>query len=303
MAKELGVEFIALHLAWTQIETTPNNYEDPDDALLLLGQVAAANSFQFSLTLRPIDLSGKIVPSDLENMRFNDTTMIRRFESLIDFVFTKVNPSVLLNLQIGNEIDGYNFSQEPASFWSDYGFFLKEINAYIKKSHPDLKAGFTGTLKGLNNNPSLFNQVLSNVDILGVTYYPIQSDYTVELPTVLNGDFDLLLTNYPSKPIYVQELGYQTAARCNSNEQKQAKFFSQFFNYWDKHASDIKSVNLVRLNDLSIQAASDAALQYNLSDSIFFDYLRTIGIRTYSGTGSHKMAFDTLKIKLKERGW
>lgn len=303
LAKELGVEFIALHLAWTQIEATPNNYQDPGDALLLLGQIAAANSFKFSLTLRPIDLSGKTVPTDLENMRFNDSTLISRFKSLIDFVFTKVSPSILLNLQIGNEIDGYNTSQEPASFWSDYGFFLKEINTYVKQSYPELKLGFTGTLTGLNNRPSLFNQVASNVDILGVTYYPIRSDFTVDTPTVLNGAFDLLISNYNSIPIYVQELGYQTALLCNSNEQKQADFFGRFFNYWDAHASEIKSVNFVRLNDLSIQAATDAALQYNLSDSIFFEYLRTIGLRTYSGTGSNKLAYDTLKVKLKERGW
>ncbi len=91
LASQLGVEFIALHVAWTSIETSPNNLSDPGDAMSLLSGVAAANNLKFSLTLRPIDLSGKTVPSDLDGTRFNDAQMIDRFKAVIYFGKNKVD--------------------------------------------------------------------------------------------------------------------------------------------------------------------------------------------------------------------
>jgi hypothetical protein len=49
-----------------------------------------------------------MVPSDLFETRFNDPQMINRFRQLIDFIFTIVDPDLVMNFQIGNEIDGYD---------------------------------------------------------------------------------------------------------------------------------------------------------------------------------------------------
>ena len=59
------------------------------------------------------------MPADLENTRFNTELMKSRFKSLIDFVFTKIDYHLLTSLQIGNEIDGYDTSNENPDFWSD----------------------------------------------------------------------------------------------------------------------------------------------------------------------------------------
>ena len=235
--------------------------------MLLLSKIAVANGFQFSLTIRPIDIVGKTVPSDLQNTRFNDSLMVNRFKSLIDFIFTKVDVNNLLNLQIGSEIDGYNTSNEPVTFWADYEGFLDEINRYIKSQYPNLKVGFAATLKGLNSNPILFNQLLTKVDLIGVTYYPINTDFTVESNNTAIADLDTLLSNYPTKPIYLQELGFQTGSVSNSNELKQAQFYTEFLSFWDQHTAEINSVNVVRLNDLSLQEAQNSAIPYGINDS------------------------------------
>lgn len=303
LANELGIEFIALHRTWTQLEPTANNFNDPDQALELLSQTAVANGFKFSLTIRPIDLIGKTVPTDLQNVRFNDTLLINRFKRCLDYVFTKVDVANLLNLQIGNEVDGFDTSLEPLSFWADYEVFLEQINQHVKSQYPYLKVGFTGTLFGLNSNPVLFNSLLTKVDVLGVTYYPINSNFSVQEPSQLSVDLQQLLDNYPSKPIYMQELGYQSGVLSNSSETKQAAFYNQFFEFWDVHHTEIKTVNLVRLNDLSLQEAQNSAIPYGISDPIFIDYLRTLGIRTYSGNGTDKASFTTIKQAAKARGW
>ncbi len=303
LASELGVEFIALHVLWASLEPSAHTFTDPGNALELLSQTAVASNLKFSLTIRPIDLVGKTVPSDLNTVRFNDPEMIARFKSLIDFVFTKVDPSVLLNLQIGNEIDGYDTSSEHPDFWLDYGVFLNETTSYIHTTNPEVKVGFTGTLHGLLAQPSVFNILAENVDILGVTYYPIESSFDVQNPSAVFGDFDNLVTTYGNTPIYLQEVGYQTSTQNNSTEAKQAEFYCNFFQSWDQHANNIKSANIVRLNDISLEGATASASPYGISSDSFIEYLRTLGLRTYDDKGGNKQAFDVVKSSLEARGW
>lgn len=303
LANEIGVNFITLHLSWSDIEPTPNNYIDPNSAIELLGQVAVANNLKLSLTIKPIDMVGKTVPSDLESTRFNNSEMIDRFNSLVDFIFTKINPNDLLNFQIGNEIDGYNTSIEPSTFWEDYGVFLKQTTNYIHSISPNLKVGFTGTYKGLLKNSTRFNTLLQHVDILGVTYYPINNDFSVKHPNIVFSDLTYLSILFKSTPIYLQEVGYQSSETNNSSEEKQSIFFCNFFHAWDFHANRIKSANIVRLNNLSEQEAINAAVPYGVSRNEFIEYLRTLGIRTYNNEGTNKKAFKTIKDNARARGW
>lgn len=303
LAKELGIEFIALHMIWSGIESSPENYTDPNNAIQLLGEVAENNNMKFSLTLRPIDLTGKTVPSDLENMRFNDPIIIDRFKRLLDFVFTKINPKILLNLQIGNEIDGYDSSNEHVDFWSDYGAFLFSIQQYVHSINPNVKVGFTATYDGLMANQTVFTSLINAVDLLGVTYYPLQSNFDVEEPDVIFQDLDNLISSYNTVPIYLQEVGYQTSAVNNSSEDKQAEFYCNFFKAWDTHKEDIIAANIVRLNDLSTATAELSAGDYNIDDRSFIEYLRTLGVRSFSNEGQNKPAYQIIKDNLRQRAW
>ena len=302
-AKELGIEFIALHLTWSSIETAKATYRDPFNALELLGKVAKANDMKFSLTIRPIDLTGKTVPTDLEGVKFNDTKMIDRFNNLLDFIFEKVSPDVLLNIQIGNEIDGYDTKDEPDSFWDDYGIFLKSSSKHIHEKYPDLKVGFTGTLYGLIENPIIFTKLAKNIDILGVTYYPIDSKFNVKSPDVVFDDFENLVAKYENSTLFLQEVGYPSSLENKSNQARQAEFFCNLFTAWDQHRDHIKTMNLVRLNDISIEKAKELAAPYGINGKRFQEYLRTLGIRTFDGDGENKKAFEVIGEHLNKRGW
>lgn len=303
LAEDLGIEFIALHVPWTSIEPSPNNFEDPGSSLQLLNQTAKSANLKFSLTIKPIDLSGKTVPVDLDVHRFNDPELINRFEALIDFIFTKVDPSILLNIQLGNEIDGYDTSGEPQTFWADYGEFLNNITDHIHAKDPEVQVGFTARLNELVLQPQLFNNLLDNVDILGVTYYPLGSNFNVNNPDVVSNDFSNLVASYDKIPIYLQEIGYQSSSINNSNEDKQAEFYCNIFKAWDMHSTRILAANIVRLNDLSFEGAEESAANYNLTDQEFTEYLRTLGIRNYDGMGTPKKAYETIRANLSERGW
>ena len=300
-AKDLGIDFITLHLNWNYLEPSPYNYNDPINALLSLGKIASENNIKISLTIRPIDLTGKTVPDDLENHLFNSSTMIERFNSLVDFIFSRLRPEQLLNLQIGNEIDGYDISKEPEGFWSDYGAFLFNVMNYVHESYPQVKVGFTGTLEGLVSKSGIFTYLINSVDLLGVTYYPLNGDFSVKSPESVSEDIVKFLETYPNKPIYFQEVGFQTSEICNSNEDKQAEFFCNFFSIWDKYSDKIKSVNILRLNDLTLEKAKESGRPYGVTDERFIEYHRTLGIRTSSG--KQKLAYKIIEQNLKVRNW
>lgn len=300
-AKQLNINFIALHLNWTSIETSANSFIDPEGTIKALNNVAKANHLKFSLTIRPIDLSGKTVPEDLEMTRFNDSIMVNRFKTLIDFIFAQIDTNILLNFQIGNEIDGYNISNENPEFWGDYGTFLKEISTYIYSKNKNIKVGFTGTLPGLIHQSTLFNNLIENVDILGVTYYPLNAEFKVKNKNSVLEDFKNITDNFPAKPIYFQEVGLPSGSENNSSEEIQSEFYKEIFRAWDTYDSQIKTINFVRLNDVSKTEANNLAIPYGITNKSFIEYLRTLGIRTFEKKGINKAAFNTLVSEINKR--
>lgn len=305
LAQEAGIDFIGVHLLWTSLEPQPLTYEDPSGTLSLFNDFIQANDLKFSLTLRPIDLTGKTVPQDLETTRFNDPDFIDRFKALVDFVFTKIDYKKLTSLQIGNEIDGYDTSNEHPDFWSDYGAFLFEINAYVDANYPELKVGFTGTHKGLLSGAlseaGTFTALASVVDVVGVTYYPIDDNFQVEDPQVPATDLAALVSTFKDTPIYLQEVGYPSANSCASSEQLQAQFICNFFQAWDTYSNEIPLANWVRLHDTSLDGAKQLAGPYGVTENKFIEFLRTLGLRTYED--QDKAGFIMLKEQAQQRGW
>ena len=306
-AKEFGIEFTGLHLLWTGIETSPEIYSDPGNALTIFNTFCTENNIKLSLTIRPIDMTGKTVPSDLESTRFNNELMKSRFKSLIDFVFTQIDYQLLTSLQIGNEIDGYDTSEEDPDFWSDYGDFLFDIRTYVDSEYPGLKTGFTVTLLGVtsgaHSTSGVFEALSGVVHVVGVTYYPLNNDFTVMDPEVVESHFDAITSKFSGSTIYLQEVGYQTSSECNSSENKQAHFVCQVFHAWDTYRDTIKLIEFVRMNDVTQSQAEEFAGLYGVGEDKFIEYIRTLGLRTYDGNGTDKEAFSTLKEHANIRGW
>lgn len=305
-AERLGAEFIALHLAWSALEPTPEGYVDPDATLATMQAFLEASDLGLALTLRPIDLTGKTVPGDLAGLRFNDPALIGRFQALLDHVFAIVDHRRLTSLQIGNEIDGYDTSGEHPDFWSDYGAFLSAINGYVDLHYPGLDVGYTATWDGLTTgalaDAGVFTALQGSVDLLGVTYYPLNPDFSVRAPADVHADLALLAQRYPAGSLFLQEVGYPTAAANASGEDAQARFYCELFKAWDDQPR-IGLLNLVRLQDLSQAEAQALAGPYGLSSEAFVGYLRTLGLRSHPGSGADKPAFAVVAGEAAERGW
>jgi hypothetical protein len=137
--------------------------------------------------------------------------------------------------------------------------------------------------------------------VILVTYYPLKDDFTVRNPEIVNEDFRTITTQYPDRQIIFHETGYPSGAKCNSTEEKQADFIRNVFAAWDAHANQIDLIIFTWLTDVPPQSVREMEIYYGLSDPAFLEYLGTLGLRTYSGSGTDKAALTALRLEVQKR--
>ena len=296
----LGMRQVGLSFPWPNIETSPNVYN------LTLLDIAnlyyPASNMPVDLTLAPINTNIKSVPSDLAALAFDDPAMIARFKKLIDSVFAHIPNLQLSSLVIGSEVDIY-LGSNP-SLWTQYINFYSQVSAYARTLRPSLKVSCEAKLEGLTTTSITYLQTLNAFsDYIGVSYYPLHADFTVEPFTTVASDINALVTTYPTKPICFYQYGFPSDAVCNSSNALQAQFITQTFSSWDAHAANIRMIDFTWMHDYSPAAVSAAAAYYGLSSPGFLGFLGSLGLRTYAGNGSNKPAFDELICQAKMHGY
>jgi len=178
---------------------------------------------------------------------------------------------------------------------------------YFNIHNDSLKVGTTLTHTGLTSptKASLCHLLNSDLDIVSTTYYPLNNDFTMKPPTVVDADFSDIVAEYPDtiQPIYFVECGYSTSAICNSSENLQSEFFKNVFTAWDTYQNNVKYLTIFKTTDWSLSTVEDLAIQFGITDTIFKEYLRTLGVRTFLGNGTNKIAYQTILCELNARGW
>lgn len=293
-AKELGAEFVTLSLAWDDIEKSPGVYDNEN--------LAIANSFYPSqdtkliLVLSPIDTNNIRLPDDLKDSDFDDPEVIERFKKLIDYVISQTRDIKYVSIAIGNEIDVYLSNDKTK--WMAYEEFFRQTSSYLK-SKKQTKIGTKITFNGIDSSEA--KSINEHSDVVMVTYYPLNSDFTVKGVSVVVPDFNKVTSIYPDKEIQFLEVGYPSGKHTKSTELKQAEFFVEVFKAWDKNDDSIKAVNLNWLHERSPDELNYFEQYYRISDKKFLDYLGTLGFRKYDG--QPKQSFVIIQKESKARGW
>lgn len=316
-ARSVGASYMILGLGWDQIEAnspgdcnTPGTYKDPYNGVLsALNILLPSQKFGLSLSISPISTNIDLRPTYLRSLPFDDPLTICRFNMMLDFVFSKIPNVRLVSLQLGNEIDAYPMATQ-VSFWRQYWNLFVNAAAKARKARNGVPVSVVGTLYGAlgtSRNPLAkggLKQLYSYADDVAVTYYPINTDYTIKSPTVISKDIGALVNLYPASPIYFNEIGFPSGSGgyAKSSLSLQQQFVQQVFQTWDGYASHITHINFVRLNDLNITAAQSMASNYGLADNApFVEDLQTLGVRNYAG--ADKPAFSDLKLETSSRNW
>jgi hypothetical protein len=300
LAKSTGMQVVSLSLDWDDIETAPGKYDF--HLLAIANAFYPAHHVALDLFIRPVDTNGEHLPKDLQGRALDSPIVIERFNKMIDKALAQI-PALHLNLlSIGNEVDlGLGQDEKP---WKEYDTFFRETRDHVKSVRTGVKVGCSATLYGLIGKAKERMRLINGLsDIVIVTYYPINEDFTVKSPQIVPQEIDQVIRVYPNQTIYFSEIGYPSSPVLGSSEEKQKEFIDEVFKAWDQNATQIPYVSFTWLSDLPMSTVAHFTEYYHLKDNKFQEYLRTLGLRTYEGHGVDKPAFVELTWQAKARGW
>lgn len=295
----LGMREVGLFLNWTMLETAPNTF---DFSYLDIANIYyPASTMAVDLNINPINTNRLEVPADLENLAFDDALMISRYKVLLDSVKVHLPDLTLSSFIIGSEIGAYLGSD--ANKWAQYTTFYNTVSAYAKSLWPGLHVAVELQFSDIMNYTTFAQQINVNSDYIGVSYYPLFPDFTVQPPSVVFSAMDTLADLFATKPICFYQFGYPSSTLCNSSDALQAEFISNTFSAWDAFAGHIRLIDFTWMTDLDTAAVNNFAAYYGLTDVSFLEFLRTLGLRSYDGNGVDKPALHTLRCEARQRGY
>lgn len=299
LGKNLGMTRVGVFQNWTAIETSPTVY---NMTIMDIANIYyPAYNMSVDLTITPIHTNNLEVPSDLTSTPFDNPVFINRFNRMLDSVKAHMPNVTLSSLVIGSEHDVYLGSN--VALWTQYTNFYNAVSLHAKTLWPGLKVATELTFNGITTQNTFAQTLNTNSDYIGVSYYPLNTNFTVKPVSVIPTDFATLVGLYASKPICFYQYGYPSSSTCNSSDVLQAQFISQTFTSWDTYASNIKMIDFTWLHDLDMALVNYYGTYYGLTDPVFLEYLHTLGMRNWNGNGSDKLAFTELKCQAKQRGY
>ena len=297
----LGVRQVPLFLNWNMIETSPNRF---DSTLFDIANIYySPKGLKVILTLTPIHTYINVTPSDLQDKDLDDPEVIERFKKLLNFVFAKMPDVELSSLVIGSEMDAY-FGNDR-DLWKQYIGFFEEISRYLEAQKPGLKIVAEATFNGLTDPRNLLSlrRLYPQGSYVGVSYYPLKSDFSVREPDVVLDDFKKLHTLFPDRIFLVYQIGYPSSPEIGSSEEKQSLFIREVFKTWDQHTETMPLIIFSWFHDVPPETLQSFEDFYGLSDAGFLAFLASLGLRTYEKPSKDKLAFATLLEEAKLRGW
>ena len=290
IAQDLGVQVVELSLAWDDIETAPGNYEN--EYLDIANAFYPPNNVQVSLSINPIDTNNLRLPPDLEDKDLDDPEVIARYNKLMDYVFSRTPELDLVSVNIGNEIDGYLGDDQEK--WRQYNRFYEETGSHVRSKRPGVNVATKIMFEGIM-------EINQHSDVVLVTYYPLNQDFSVKDPDVVHKDFDEITSVYSNSTIYFSEVGYPSSSYLGSSQEQQSEFITEIFKAWDNHSEQVKSINFIWLHDIPESEVNIYTGYYGLSSHEFSEYLGTLGLKTYDG--EDKQALISLRNEATSRGW
>lgn len=304
LARTAAVGALVISIPWTAVETAPMAYTDPSGMFAALNAALPLEGFFLSLTVAAVDRTGLTVPSDLAGVAFDDPAFIARYNAMLAYVHGLLPNVRILYLGLGNEVDRY--TPPMASFWSEFAGLLQGVRGYIGPLEPGVKVGASATYAGLVQSRKDDLKILNQQsDIVAFTYYPVNADFTVKPARATETEVPEVFAIYPGRDVSLHETGFPSGSLNGSSEDKQSVWVRELFRVWDTKKDRWKFTNLVRLHDWDLGRAQTVAgnSPYSSNHPIIVEFLRTLGLRSYSLGGADKTALHTLRLETSSRGF
>jgi len=232
------------------------------------------------LSLKTIDTNNRTLPADLMAEEWDSPKMLAREQEVLKRVAASLPNRIGLVL-LGNEVDAYltGHSAEVGPFCR----FLAGGRATIAASRPGTLVGVTTTFGGLAANRDLIARIQTGMDMVSMTYYPMNPDFTVLPVSDVSKHFDQMVAFAGARKLFVEEAGYPASPLLNSSDAKQAAFVDAVFDSISRLGAHLYGVNFFLLVDLNDTLVDSFVAYYGVHAEKFRAMLSTLGLKDQSG--------------------
>ncbi len=298
LAHTAGVSRAPITYGWRALEPEPGNYNDGNLAMAALFFTAMGMSIDVAIT--PIASSRLVMPEDLAHRDFDDPEVIKRYLDLIEHVMTVLADADVRLLLIGVEVDKYLADDDDA--WAAFTRFTDAVASYVHSIRPGVEIGVQSSTGSRLSDADRWSGIDQITDIIATSYYPMDG-FQVRDPSDIAGDFDALTALHPDRTIRIVEAGYPSSKANGSSNERQAQFIQALFAAWDDHAGQILSITLSMQHDYGPAHVDAICAFYGDYRERYASFIGSIGLRSWTGDGSPKPAWEALMNETAARGW
>jgi len=291
--RNIGAKYLVANGNWRELE--PKEHRYALDSLNYLVSVARPAHMQISYTLRIIDTVDRNVPGDLKNTKWADRKLQDRLFGLLDAMAPALNGNVQW-FMIGYESNEY-FNRHPNEI-GDFIELYRQAKSHLQQRVPGIKVSTTLMFSGLGDLDTRFSNLNRDLDVLALTYMPLNSDFSVQDPSVIPRDFARIKEFANGRKIVFQEIGYPSSPVVGSSEEKQAQFYRLAFEEINRDPSAFSAINWMTLGDLSDNTTRQFSQYYGLKGADKFEAdLQTMGV--FDKRGQPKKSWDVFREQMK----
>jgi len=293
--RQLGCRLMTTALKWSELEPSPGKFKLDHLREDLAGQERLG--FIPVLTLKTIDTNNRSLPADLMAEVWDSPKMLSREQELLKQVAANLPKSIGVVL-LGNEVDAY-LAGHPAEVEA-FSRFLASGRAIVQAARPGTQVGVTTIFSGLAEHRDLIDRVQKGMDLVSMTYYPLNPDFTVLPARDVPKHFDQMIAFCGSRRLFVQEAGYPASPLLNSSDAKQAAFVDAVFDSVSRLSAQIYGVNFFLLVDLNDARVNSFVAYYGVHAEKFRAMLSTLGFKDQNG--NPRPAWERFKRRARGAG-
>ena len=174
-----------------------------------------------------------------------------------------------------------------------------DVKRRMKELAPDIQVSSTIMFGGIADLDSSLKALNGQMDFLSLTYYPLESDFTVQDPGAPARDFPRMKRTAAGRQIVLQEIGYPTGSANKSSQDKQAVFYQNVIDQMRADTRTFPAGSFFLLADLRDKFATDLASYYGINGhEPFRSFLQTVGM--FDTSGRPKKSWEVFRRNLKQ---
>jgi hypothetical protein len=292
-AVSAGINLQQITPKWNELELPEGTYDFHE--LDFKASIAKKFNLPVYLNLRIIDTLARSMPAPYAAWRFDDPRMTEKLTALLTAIQAR-NPAEIRWISIGNEVDPYFMKHLDEV--TAYRQLLLNLTPVVKKLFPGVILTVNFEFNGIDHLNKELKPIFDLGEIFSVTYYPLNPDFTVRPPDVIQGDFKLILAAAGGKPVMFQEVGYPSSELLGSSPAKQALFLQMFFDQLRGSQPAVIGMTYLFMSDLPKALVESFGEYYNQPGSDKFKaFLATLGL--FDGAGNPKPGWEVFERNAK----